>query len=67
MVVCAVDGLQKKGRRVERLLKSIDEDIAELQKGKQDLKYDIEDFYAQLTAANICQQHEVHTANAFDS
>ena len=44
--------------RVEKLFASIDEEITALQKDKQDLKYDIDDFYAQLAAANVSQEYK---------
>lgn len=61
--VCAVVQLQSRGTRVERLLTSINEEITMLQKGKQDLKYDIDDFYVQLNAANISQEHRDKVAS----
>lgn len=56
--MCTVVELQEKGKRVERLYTNINEEITTLQKEKRDLKYDIDDFYAQLNAANISQQYE---------
>ena len=43
--------------RVERLFTSISTEITSLEKQKQDLKYDIDDFYVQLTATNVSQEH----------
>lgn len=50
--------LQVRGLRVERLLTNINKEIITLQKEKQDLKYKIDDFYVQLTAANVSQEYK---------
>ena len=50
--------LQEKGKRVERLFTSINNEMTTLQKQNQDLKHNIDDFNVQLTAANISQEHK---------
>ena len=55
--VFIVAQLQVRGVRVERLLTSISEEITTLQKEKQELKYHIDEFYAQLNAVNISQEY----------
>ena len=54
----AVVELHQKGTRIERLFTSISEEITTLQKQKQDLKYNIDDLNAQLTAANVSVEHK---------
>ena len=61
MVVHVVEKLKKKGKKAKQLLENIEKNITELQKGKQELKYDIEEFYAKLTAAGIRQKYKVYT------
>ena len=42
---------------MENRLESIEKGIVKLEEGRKNLKYAIEDFYAQLTLANIIQQY----------
>jgi len=58
MFVFTVAELQGRGVRVERLFTSISEEITTLQNEKQELKYHIDDFYVQLTAANVSQEYK---------
>ena len=42
---------------MEKRFESVEKGIVKLEEGRKDLKYAIEEFYAQLSAANISQQY----------